>query len=343
VGHRILFEHLHHVRLLLGKGELMARYLFGGGGDGDIVKPTGLPYTNASANVYNARTGGTAITDLQDIAGNAVASVVADANGQILFYGPDNFIGTLWLDFGTGIRWALSPKAVDLAATRAVAVQRTADAAALSYTQKARLPYSPNDPLEQTLTAALDPMVIPRFGSDAARDAAFPSPQEGDRCYRTDLSRDQVYDSISHSWVGLVAVAPWASGGFGITPTSGVFFIGSGSSGLRWRVTGKSISFYLWVNFASDTVPGSGTWTISLPFSVSSSSILNFPMFGQAFSGPNRVPITGLFETANTMSLWSVTSTTNTTLSRVGGSPPPGGTAWNSGSFFRIGGTVEAA
>jgi hypothetical protein len=157
---------------------------------------------NATATIYDSRTSGTRITDLQNISGAAVTSVTTDSFGQAVFFGPDNYIATLWLDFGSGVRWALSPKAVDLAATRAIAVQRAADAnaATLSYTPKAHLPYSPNDPLEQALATALDGGVINRVASQSARDAAFPSPINGDRVYRLDLAAEQVYNGSLGVW-----------------------------------------------------------------------------------------------------------------------------------------------
>lgn len=180
----------------------MTRYIYGGGGDGDIVSPTGTPYANASASVYTARSGGTQVTDLQNITGTAVTVVTTDANGQAIFYGPDGYIDVLWLDFGagSGVRWALSPKDVDQAALKAIANQRAADNSALSHTIKAALPYNTNDPLETSLANALDAQVIPRFASQTARDSAFPTPADGDRCWRTDLSMMQIYSVGQGGW-----------------------------------------------------------------------------------------------------------------------------------------------
>jgi hypothetical protein len=162
---------------------------------------SGAPYANSVASVWDARTGGTRITDLQNISGSAVTSVTTDVYGQAVFYGPDNYIGVLWLDFGVGgVRWALSPKAVDLTASRVIATQRAADAAGASTTAKAALPYHAADPLEQALANKLDPLVIPRFATAAARDAAFPAPQDGDRCYRTDIRAEQVYNAAMTGW-----------------------------------------------------------------------------------------------------------------------------------------------
>jgi hypothetical protein len=178
----------------------VTRFIYGGGGDGDIIRTTGLPYISAVALVYDSRTGGSQITDLLTMAGSAITQVTTDAYGQAVFYGPDAYIGVLWLDFGSGVRWGLSPKAVDLAAARAIAVQRAADNSGASHTAKALLPYNAADPLEQALATALDPLVIPRFASQSARDAAFPSPVAGDRCYRTDVDVEQVYQGGQALW-----------------------------------------------------------------------------------------------------------------------------------------------
>jgi hypothetical protein len=229
----------------------MTRFIYGGGGDGDIIKPTGVPYINATANVYDARTGGSQITDLQNMSGAGITIVTTDAFGQAIFYGPDNYIGTLWLDFGSGVRWGLSPKAVDLAAARSIAVQRASDAATPSYTQKAHLPYNANDPLEQALATALDPQVLPRFSSATARDAAFPSPQEGDRCYRTDIRIEQVYNASLASWCAAsYAWALGASGGGSVvvsnttteTQLSGATVPPNPVAGATFRVTAYGIT-----------------------------------------------------------------------------------------------------
>lgn len=178
----------------------MTRYIYGGGGDGDIIKPTGVPFISATANVFDARTGGTQITDLQNMSGANITAITTDAFGQAIFYGPDNYTNVLWLDFGTGIRWGLSPKDAALVAKQSIATQRATDASGAGFTTKAHLPYNAADPLEQALANALDPMVIPRFANAAARDAAFPSPQDGDTCYRTDRSSRQVYSAATGAW-----------------------------------------------------------------------------------------------------------------------------------------------
>jgi hypothetical protein len=320
----------------------MTRYLYGAGGDGEVVRTSGLPYANAAASVYNSRSGGSPITDLQTLTGAAISSVTSDPYGQVAFYGPDNYIGTLWLDFGGGVRWALSPKAVDLAATQAIAVQRTADASALSYTTKSTLPYNTADPLEQALAAKLDPLVIPRFPTQTARDAAFPAPTNGDRCYRTDLASDQLYNGTS--WVTLVQAGAWNTANLTITPTSGTMSVNSGSLTIRYQIQGKAVIFSIALSIAADTTFGTGTWTITgLPFNISSNAFLVTPFPGQAVAGSNRLLVVGQAETATTISLWSYTSLTSTALSRFGASPTPGGGAWAASNFVRLGGTAELA
>jgi hypothetical protein len=318
----------------------MSRYLYGGGGDGDIIKPTGSPYINSTALVYSSRTGGTQVTDLQNVAGTAVTSVTSDSVGQVVFYGPDNYIGVLWLDFGSGVRWALSPKAVDLAATRAIAVQRTTDAAAASLTQKARLPYNAADPLEQALTTALDPLVIPRFTSAATRDAAFPSPVNGDRCYRTDTKSDQLYEGSS--WRTLVSAGAWIQDDFAITPTGGGFSIGSGALTIRYKARGCTIEFFLSAAFASDTVYGSGTWTFTgLPFSIASSSTSLQPIYGQVGVTGLRLLAIAQPAGANSLVVYAPTSTSSVALGQLQSSVAPGGGTWASTNFIRLGGIVE--
>lgn len=224
----------------------MARFIYGGGGDGDIIRTTGVPYINASANVYDARTGGNPVTDLQNITGAAITSVTTDSFGQAIFFGPDNYISVLWLDFGSGVRWALSPKAVDLTATRAITVQRAADAAGASLTTKAALPYHAADPLEQALATKLDPLVIPRFASQAARDAAFPSPVTGDRCWRDDLQADQVYVTALAAWRTILfanRLGPTGAGSGSVSNTAtetqlaGINCPGTVTAGATFRVT----------------------------------------------------------------------------------------------------------
>lgn len=59
----------------------------------------------------------------------------------------------------------------------------------------------PNGPAAfNSLTDALDPLVIPKFASVTARNAAIPSPVAGQVCWITALRRLEMYDSVS-GWV----------------------------------------------------------------------------------------------------------------------------------------------
>jgi hypothetical protein len=318
----------------------MARYLYGAGGDGEVVRPTGLPYANAAAGVYNSRTGGSPITDLQTLAGAAISSVTSDAYGQVAFFGPDNYIGTLWLDFGGGIRWALPPKAVDLAATRAIVVQRTADAAAPSFTTKAALPYNTADPLEQALAAKLDPLIIARFASQAARDAGFPSPVNGDRCYRTDLKADQIHDGTAWQTIGYSAwtqstAITWTA------PTTNPS-LGTGTANVRFAISGKTVNFSLWMAFTASTTFGSGTYTIGVPW-VFSTSGSSQQITGIVSVTGGRYPLVAqpAGDGTGNMSLYAPTSATNTAIAVIGSSAIPGGGTWGSGSVIRLTGSAE--
>lgn len=90
----------------------MARSVYGASGAAQVVSLLGAP-TVAAATVKSARTGGVTVTDILDMSGGALAGIVTpDASGQVIFQGPDSYTTPLWLDFGTGPRWAVHP--VDL-------------------------------------------------------------------------------------------------------------------------------------------------------------------------------------------------------------------------------------
>lgn len=183
----------------------MTRFKYGGGGEACVIDPTtGLPRVGAPAAVYNAFTGGTNVTDIQNLAGTGLAgTVTTDAYGQAVFLGPDGYTATLYLDFGVGPRWGLSPKELDQpnAGGKIIADQRTLDYSGRTVTGKSNLPYNSTDPLLAALAATLDPLGIPRFPSQATRNAAFGSPTDGDTVYRTDLHCRQVYNGAISRWV----------------------------------------------------------------------------------------------------------------------------------------------
>jgi hypothetical protein len=182
----------------------MARQIYGADGSAQVVSTTGVP-TVAAATVYTARTGGTIVTDIQNLSNANLGGVVTpDARGQIIFQGPDNSTATYWLDFGDGgPRWGVRPVDISAMMTAAMVARDLANyTTAGGFTAKGHLPYTANSP-SQSLAAALDPMVVPRFASSGARDVAFPSPADGDRVYRTDLHAHQTYRNVGSAsrWV----------------------------------------------------------------------------------------------------------------------------------------------
>lgn len=88
----------------------MTRYIYGAStadfvmeiGSGNLVPGQTVP-------IYSARTGGTAVTDLQTLLGATITAPTSDSVGSIAFYGPDGMRGILWADTGMGIRLALRP------------------------------------------------------------------------------------------------------------------------------------------------------------------------------------------------------------------------------------------
>jgi glycerophosphoryl diester phosphodiesterase len=109
----------------------------------------------ATGTVWDAVTGGTQLTDLTDIAGSSITSVVAAVDGAVTFYGPDGTTAC-FVDFGYGRRYAMIPAdvasafagqldgvlaaATDVAATKATTAKSEAIAAAASSSASLYLP-----------------------------------------------------------------------------------------------------------------------------------------------------------------------------------------------------------
>ncbi|AWY07268.1 hypothetical protein SEA_HENOCCUS_30 [Streptomyces phage Henoccus] len=181
----------------------MARAVYGADGSAQVVSLAGTP-TLAAATVKSARTGGVTVTDIQNMSGANLGGVVTpDSRGQIIFQGPDNSTATYWLDFGDGgPRWGVRPVDLNEMVSLAMAARELAqNTAPGSATPEAGLPYVNNHPTKN-LALALEGLVIPRFASASARDTAFTSPSDGDRCYRTDLHAHQTYRALGTArWV----------------------------------------------------------------------------------------------------------------------------------------------
>lgn len=100
----------------------MTRRLFGG--ETSVQDELGNVFSNQAnkGNVWDAATGGTAVIDLTDAAGNPITSVSTDAHGQYLFHGPDDGTAKLWIDFGFGRYLTEATDTTDRLATLEVAV-----------------------------------------------------------------------------------------------------------------------------------------------------------------------------------------------------------------------------
>lgn len=72
-------------------------------GDGDFTPAT------AALTAWDAASGGTQLTDLQDVSLSSVNVVTPDSVGRVFFYGPDGFAAAIYLQDSTGYRWRINP------------------------------------------------------------------------------------------------------------------------------------------------------------------------------------------------------------------------------------------
>lgn len=94
----------------------MARHLFGLGPADYAIQPLSTSLVlvpGAVGTVWTALTGGSQLTDLQDLSGNAITQITADSKGQVGFYGPDT-VASCYVDFGFSPRYLMT--ATDLGA-----------------------------------------------------------------------------------------------------------------------------------------------------------------------------------------------------------------------------------
>ena len=71
---------------------------------------TGKPRSGVVVTIYDARTGGSQVTDLQDMSNGSQTTVTTDATGGFRFQGPDNEDDTLWASVpGNSNRYAIYP------------------------------------------------------------------------------------------------------------------------------------------------------------------------------------------------------------------------------------------
>ena len=86
----------------------MARFLYAASPADYVVAASGAPVAGATVTIYNALSGGSQVTDLQNMAGGAISTVTTDSAGGFRFYGPDAESGTLFATTGR-TRFAVNP------------------------------------------------------------------------------------------------------------------------------------------------------------------------------------------------------------------------------------------
>ena len=87
----------------------MARNMYGATSADFTLTSGGRVVPGAPLTIWSARTGGTQITDLLDVDSVATTTVPSDADGSIVYYGPNNDKTVHWADSGVGNRIAIRP------------------------------------------------------------------------------------------------------------------------------------------------------------------------------------------------------------------------------------------
>lgn len=87
----------------------MARNMYGATSADFTLTSGGRVVPGATLTIWSARTGGTQITDLLDVDSVATTTVTSDADGSIVYYGPNNDKTVHWADSGVGNRIAVRP------------------------------------------------------------------------------------------------------------------------------------------------------------------------------------------------------------------------------------------
>ena len=178
----------------------------------------------------------------------------------------------------------------------------------------------------QALAENLEKYGIPRFASSAARDAAIPSPTEGDFCYRTDTDRLEMYTGAA--WIGAL---PFGPTGNSYTPTLVNITIGTGGTPLntgRWERMGNYVDVEAIVQLGTTGFSVSTGFTISLPIAMDTgftqtSTIIGTATFSDA-TGPLYQGATVAVGTSavETRYLSTSTSTSHASLGQAGATLP---------------------
>jgi len=87
----------------------VARNMYGATSADFTLTSGGRVVPGATLTIWSARTGGTQITDLLDVDSVATTTVTSDADGSIVYYGPNDDKTVHWADSGVGGRIAIRP------------------------------------------------------------------------------------------------------------------------------------------------------------------------------------------------------------------------------------------
>ncbi|MCG7203958.1 hypothetical protein [Streptomyces arenae] len=100
----------------------MARLIYGGSpadwtigaatvtDTGAVNRSVATFVASVTLSVWDAASGGSAVTDLQDLSGASLAALISTSAGLIpAFQGPDSYTGDLWVSQGAGTRFRLAP------------------------------------------------------------------------------------------------------------------------------------------------------------------------------------------------------------------------------------------
>lgn len=88
----------------------MTRRMYGGTPGDYYADVNGIPVPFVSGTVWSAVTGGSQVTDLQDVTGAPTQYATADMFGGFRFYGPDHYTKPLWVQApGGSLRYKTEP------------------------------------------------------------------------------------------------------------------------------------------------------------------------------------------------------------------------------------------
>ncbi|MFE6484701.1 hypothetical protein ACFVGN_17435 [Streptomyces sp. NPDC057757] len=213
------------------------------------------------------------------------------------------------------------------------------------YTPLGNLPYpQPTDtanlPLHlQSLAEGIDGRTVLRYATAADRDAAVTTPVAGMVAWLTTPGTLSYFTGAA--WTTLGA---WNAYTPAWTAATTDPVIGNGSVTGRYAVVGKVCHFTAFVACGSTTTYGSGAYSLSLPLATGTTGGL-VQFSGMALSGGGRGQIIcqpASTSGATTYTLWGQTSASSSAIAQIGNGGLFG-SAFASGSFFRINGTYEVA